>query len=191
MAIWLSGSGGHKELAVYQGAGPTATAIHDSAILVSPYSRLKYKADVPDWIVKLTAALTEEVRGHLVLVGFSRGAKWCHEILRALISMNATMPRRCLLVAPYCAAQFTARDKDQHASLISQGPTRVRSICSKEDEICPWQEYGQFIEDLGEVHDVTGVFPTHGDTLTGLLRPQSSGVMEDVRWLLGQSWQQI
>ena len=105
--------------------------------------------------------------------------------------MNATMPRRCLLVAPYCAARFTALDKHKHASLIRQGPTRVRSICSKEDESCSWQEYGQFIQDLGEVRDVTGVFPKHGDTLDGLLRPQSSGVMEDVRWLLGQSWQQI
>ena len=188
MAIWLSGSGGHKELAVSHGQiGPTATAIRDSAILVSPYSRLKYKADVPDWIVKLTAALTEEVRGRLVLVGFSRGAKWCHEILRALISMNATMPRRCLLVAPYCAARFNVHDQREHALSIKRGLTTVRSICTMQDTACTWERYGDFIKGVGEWRDVSGVFPGHEDTLSGLLRPESSDVALDVQWLLGTS----
>ena len=40
--VWLSESGGHDNLAVSLGqAGPTAAAIHDSAILVSPHSNLK------------------------------------------------------------------------------------------------------------------------------------------------------
>ena len=188
VVIWLSGSGGHKELAVSPGqTGPTATAIHDSAILVSPYSHLKHKADVPDWIVKLTAAFTQEVRGHLVLVGFSRGAKWCHEILRQLITMNATMPLRCLLVAPYCAARFTVHDQREHALSIKRGLTTVRSICTMQDTACTWERYGDFIKAMGEWRDVSGVFPRHEDTLSGLLRPESSDVALDVQWLLGTS----
>ena len=192
VAIWLSGSGGHKELAVSHGQiGPTATAIRDSAILVSPYSRLKYKADVPDWIVKLTAALTQEVGGRLVLVGFSRGAKWCHEILRQLISMSVTMPLRCLLVAPYCAARFNVHEQREHASSIKGGLTTVRSICTMQDMCCPWQKYGDFIKEMGEWRDVSGVFPMHEDTLSGLLSPKSSDVVLDVQWLLGRRSQSL
>ena len=84
IVIWLSGSGGHNELAVSQGArGTTAYAIWQSAILVSPRSVRKYKADVPEWIIMLTAAVSQ-VGGQVVLAGFSRGAKWCHEILRRI-----------------------------------------------------------------------------------------------------------
>ena len=152
---------------------------------MSPRSRKNYKADVPGWIVQLTAALTKEVRGHLVLVGFSRGAKWCHEILRQLITTNATMPLRCLLVAPYCAARFTVHDQREHALSIKRGLTTVRSICTMQDECCPWQKYGDFIKEMGEWRDVSGVFPSHEDTLSGLLRPESSDVALDVQWLLG------
>ena len=74
---------------------------------------------MPDWIVELTKDLTQEVGGRLVLVGFSRGAKWCHEILGQLIHMNVThMPLRCLMVAPYCAARFDVKDQREHAWLI-------------------------------------------------------------------------
>ena len=189
VVIWLSGSGGHKELAA-DGLQPgaTATAIHDSAILVSPYSRSKHKADVPDWIVKLTVALTQEVGGRLVLMGFSRGAKWCHEILRQLITMNVTtMPLRCLLVAPYCAARFTVHDQREHALSIKRGLTTVRSICSMQDQCCPWQKYGACIKEMSEVRDVSEVFPSHEDILYGLLSPDFSPVALEVMWLLGTS----
>ena len=187
VVLWLSGSGGHKELAASPGqTGPTATAIHDSAILVSPHSSLKYRADVPDWIVKLTGALTQEVGGRLVLVGFSRGAKWCHEILRELITMNMTMPLRCLLVAPYCAAKFDVHEKHKHVVSIKQGRTTVRSICSMQDECCPWDQYGEFIQGMGDWRDVTRMFPKHSDTLSGLLWPGSSDVASDIQWLLAR-----
>jgi peptidase E len=183
VVIWLSGSGGHDELTV--GGGPTATAIHDSAILVSPQSSLKHRADVPDWIVKLTAALTQEVGGRLVLVGFSRGAKWCHEILRQLITMSASMPLRCLLVAPYCAARFNVHEQRDHALSIKRGLTTVRSICTMQDTSCPWEKYGDLIVQMGTWRDVSTEFPTHEDTLSGFLRPESSDVALDVQWLLG------
>ena len=188
VVIWLSGSGGHDQLAVSLGqAGPTAAAIHDSAILVSPYSNLKHKSDVPDWIVKLTTALTQEVCGRLVLVGFSRGAKWCHEILRQFITMNATMPLRSLLLAPYCAARFTVHDQREHVLAIKRGLTMVRSIYSMHDTCCPWSKYGQFIIEMGECRDVSEDFLRHEDILSGFLMPGFSNVASDVQWLLGTS----
>ena len=43
---------------------------------------------------------------------------------------NVTMPLRCLLVAPYCAARFTVHDQREHALSIKRGLTTVRSICT-------------------------------------------------------------
>ena len=40
---------------------------------------------------------------------------------------------------------------------------------------------------MGEVRDVSGVFPSHEDTLSGLLSPESSDVALEVQWLLGTS----
>ena len=56
-----------------------------------------------------------------------------------------------------------------------------------QDVCCPWQKYGAFIKELGEVRDVSGVFPSHEDTLSGRLNPESSDVALEVQWLLGTS----
>ena len=101
---------------------------------------------------------TQEVGHRLVLVGWSRGAKWCHEILRQLITRNLTMPLRCLLVAPYCAKRFTVRDQCEHAMSIRQSLTTVRSVVTILDTCCKWQRFGDFIKQLGEWQDVSAVF---------------------------------
>ena len=183
----MSGSGGHDKLAISQGQqGSTATAIYDSAILVSPNSNLKYKSTVPEWIVELVRSLTRDVGGRVVLAGFSRGAKWCHEIIRQLIKMDAIMPIRCLLVAPYCALSFTPHDQREHALAIKRGRTTVRSICTRHDESCKWSIYSDFIIGMGECRDVSDVFPTHEDTLAAFLNA-SSEVATDIQWLLCNS----
>ena len=188
VVIWLPGSGGHDELAISLGAnGSTAEAIHDSSILVSPHSELKHKADVPDWIVELTYVLTQEVRGHLVLASFSRGAKWCHEILRQLVTMSATMPLRCLLVAPYFATRFTPQEQREHAVAIKRGHTTVRSIFTLHDTSCPWTKYGPFINNMGECRDVSDGLFSHDHLYSGLLMCESSDIGLDVQWLLGTS----
>ena len=186
VVLWLPESGGHTKLAVSQRqTAPTATVIHNSATLVSPHSTLKYKATVPDWIVNLTSALTQHVGGHLVLVGFSRGAKWCHEIIGKLLTMNVPMPHRCLLVAPYCHDSMAVEARHAHALAIKQGLTKVRSICTTRDTDCPWSTYGGFIMAMGEVRNVTEAFPSHDKTRSGFLTPNNSAVAQDVQWLLG------
>ena len=139
---------------------------------------------MPDWIVQLTAWLAQAVGGRLVLAGFTRGAKWCHEIIGQLITMKATMPLRCLLVAPYCKKSWTEPQRMRHASAIRCGPTTVTSICSSTDNCCSWKKYGNFISMMGEVIDVQHEFPSNQSLLEGFVHHRGN-FLDATSWLVG------
>ena len=185
--LWIPGSGDcfspQSVLARVLGrTGFAADAIAASCVLVSPWSRLRHKADVPEWIANFTRHIASINGGNVVLAGFSRGAKWCHEICKQLIDdRNSVL--RCLLLAPYCKAAFGQKERLAHAQALNKSKIAIKCIYSVVDECCKFSVEQHFILNVGACVDASAYCPSHNNIITNFF--SGACFLADLHWLLG------
>ena len=166
--------------------GPVAEHILAKMVLVSPLdssrlSKEQFRLELPEWITELFTACSQHFKGNIVIAGFSRGAKWAHEIV-AVACAQAPLAKRALLLAPYCRKAWTRPCRIAHGGKLAASLCKVSAVYSSCDEHCKWIAEGPFLQMIPAAEDVADRYTSHDSIFTAF---KAGGLQGQANWLFG------
>ena len=165
--------------------GPVAEHIWAKMVLVSPldWSRRQkeqHRIELPEWIKELFMACSQHFNGNIVIAGFSRGAKWAHEMV-AVACTQAPLAKRALLLAPYCRKAWTQQCRIDHGGKLAASLCQVAAVYSSLDACCKYTVERPFL-DMIRSEDVKDRYPAHDSIMTAF---KAGGLRHQSDWLFG------